>query len=52
MATDWKATDGNIEGGNVQRVLSAPGPADTVTQALTGLQPLIQVTENKQTFGQ
>ena len=48
MATDWRATAGNIDGGNVQRVLSAPRPADTVT----GLQPPIQVIEYKQTFCQ
>jgi hypothetical protein len=49
LATDWRAIAGNIDGGNVQRVLSAPSrPADPVT----GLQPPIQVTENKRTFGQ
>ena len=39
MGTDWKAAAWNLEGGEVYSVLSAPRPADAVTQNLTGVQP-------------
>ena len=47
MGTDCKATAWNLKGGNDHNILSAPGPADAVTQDLTvasknplGTQPL------------
>ena len=35
-ASDWKAAAWNLEGDNFHSVLSAPGPADDVTEDLRG----------------
>ena len=50
--TDWKAAAWNLEGGNVHRVIYAPGPADAVTQVWRIAQPPSRVTEYKPILGQ